>query len=430
MSVKVAQLLLACGLLPLAAAAADCHVNPSGTAGPDALANLLQRESACARDANFLYHLGQLLNLAGQYAEAAERLESALLRAPDDTHIQLEYAVALAGSGDTVAAQQLLEQVRQHATLDTSTRQEIDQLLGTQRWRELMPRASLHLSAGYDDNLQGAVNQGPFELTLPYGNIQVTPSASQQPRGGTFARSDLNLSGEWSLKPGQRLRYDVFGSLFQTPAQTADRQHWGVSLENSNNFWPDDYLQVVWQHIGVNGQNLYWQTHLAAGRGTHFAAGGGACQQRLGVELQRRSYPQTNVLDGQYTGLHAQWACPEPAFRLDLRLGQDHPRSAQRPGGDQQQFSLRATRQIGLLGGVLQAQAEWSWLQDTQGYSQLLDNNRARSLRRNIYRLEYRWATLSGWQPGVSLEWLQQQANLPLFSLRNHIVSLGFTRVW
>jgi len=433
MFVTARALLLASWMVPLAASATPCLLDPTELAAPEALTVLLQRETACARDPAFLYQLGRLLNLAGQYAQAAERLEAALLRTPDDTHVQLEYAVALAGSGDAVAAQQLLDQVRRKANIDSATRRELDALLDVHAARTLLPRGSLHVSLGYDDNLLGAVRQGPFELTLPYGNIVVTPVTNAQAPGGQFARTDLRLTGDLPTNPMNPLTYTLSGSLWRTPGQPADRQHWGGSLENYNMLWPGHFVQLAWQQSAFNTQAIYQQTQLATGHSGVWALGGWACQQRLGLDLQRRAYPQADVLDGHYAGLQAQLACPAPALRLDVQLGQDQARSNQRPGGAQRQFSLRMTHQTSLGAGALQAQAEWSWLHDTTGYSQLLDNYRTRAIRRSIYRLEYHGAALPGlpgWQPVASFDWLQQQANLPLFSMRNRVVGLGLLRVW
>lgn len=420
-------------LLPLAVSAADCRLGSADYSSPDAIPALLQREAACADDPDFLYHLGRLLNLAGQYAEADERLEAALLRAPDDARVQIEYALALAGSGDAVAAQHLLDQARRHAKLDTATRSEIDDLLTVGRWRALLPQGSLALSFGYDDNLLGAAKQGPFEITLPYTNLVVIPAGSQQPRGGSFIRADLRLDGQLRTDPERPLRYSLFGSLRHTPSEPADRLQWGGVLENNNTFWPDDYGQAAWQQIAIEGKTIYRQLHLAAGRSGGFETAGWICQQRLGLELQNRDYPQTDVLDGYYTGLHAQFACPAPALLLDLRLGQDHARHAERPGGDQRLLYLRVAHQRILGDGILQLEAEWSWLRDADGYSPLLENNRTREMRRDIYRLEYRWADLPdlpGWQPFASFEWLEQDANLPLFSVRNRVFGFGLVHTW
>jgi len=55
-------------------------------------------------------------------------------------------------------------------------------------------------------------------------------------------------------------------------------------------------------------------------------------------------------------------------------------------------------------------------------------------LQRGNYRVEYLWGGggngLDGWQPFASIEWLHQQANLPLFSLRNRVISVGVSRAW
>lgn len=439
MPVKLRALpvLLLC-LLSLAARADDCRPAGADFSPAAALDNHQRREAACHRDADFLRRLGTLLNLAGRYAEAADRLEAALLRAPDDPRIQLEYAIALAGSGDETAAASLLAQLRRDPALGGDTLRQLDQLLDTARWRARLPGGSLALVVGHDDNLLGAARQGPFDLTLPYGNLTVEPAADQQPRPGHFIRADLRLDGIVPLAApvaADPPRWGLFASQRKTPGQPADRLHWGFMLEKNNTWIPGDYLQLTGQQLSLESVALYRQIHAGVGLSAPLSipfAAGLACRRRIGLEGQRRDYPQAAALAGDYAGLQLQALCPESGLQLALRLGSDRPRRDGRPGGAQDQAALRAGYRSPIGRGILNLEAEWSWQRDAAGYSPLLENNRARQLRRGIYRLEYRWAApvFAPLHPFVSLEWLDQRANLPLFSLQNGVAAFGLSLAW
>lgn len=385
------------------------------------------------------YQIGQQLNAARRYAEAAEHLEAAMLRTPDDRRIHLEYAIALAGSGDVISAQQLLLQLRSDPTLDAATRRQIDVLVKQSRlqaYLPALPNGSISLMIGHDDNLLSVPHQGVFDLTLPGGALTVIPTDDHKPRAGLFTRADLRLNGvlPTDAQHTRPLRYGVFLGLSKTPGQIADRNHWGLLLEKQHLLFPGSYLQTAHQQLTVQGEPIYRQTLLGAGQLLAGTAWDLNYRIRLGGEIQRRHYPQAEHLDGQYSGVQMYATLLDPALQIALRYGQDRPRQADRPGGSQQHSAVKVTYQTRFKQGDLRAEAEWTWQRDGTGYSPLLENNRRRVLQRGNYRVEYLWGGggngLDGWQPFASIEWLEQQANLPLFSLRNRIVSLGANLAW
>jgi hypothetical protein len=403
------------------------------------LALLLGLTVAQARAQAADYQIGQRLNAAKRYAEAAESLELAMLRDPDDRRIQLEYAIALAGSGDVASAQQLLLQLRSDPALDAATRRQIDALI-KQTWLQAhlpaVPDVSVSLMVGHDDNLLGAPRQGAFDLTLPWGNLTVSPADDAKPRAGFFTRADLRLNGALpsASQHAQPLRYGLFLGLSKTADQIADRNNWGLLLEKQHLLLHGSYLQAAHQQLSVQASPVYRQTLLGAGMTLAGAAWGLICHARLGAELQRRHYPQADLLDGQYTGVQMHATCPASALQVTLRFGQDRPRQTDRPGGMQQHSAVKLAYQARFYQGDLRAEAEWSLQRDRTGYSPLLENNRRRVLQRGVYRAEYLWGSGGGsqvgWRPFVGIEWLHQQANLPLFSLRNRVISVGVMTAW
>jgi Flp pilus assembly protein TadD len=67
--------------------------------------------SDCQRSAPFLAQIGRLLIAQGRYADALDHLERAIMFDPDMASAQLDYAIALAGSGDMLSARQLLDNI-------------------------------------------------------------------------------------------------------------------------------------------------------------------------------------------------------------------------------------------------------------------------------------------------------------------------------
>lgn len=400
----------------------------------DTLARWLKREGACGADAEFLYRLGQLLNTAHRYQEALDRIEGALLRKPDDWRMQIEFAIALAGSGDELAARSQLEALRARPDVDAVARREIETLLDRRWLQALKPRVTLGLAAGYDDNLLGNAQPGPFELTLPYGRLQVEPGAEQRPAAGPFVRADVRLEGAIPNGNDERyLRYGLFLNMRETPGHAAKRSHWGVVLEKGGDAGP--YLQGAYQQLAVEAREIYRQGQAALGWALGAAPPLPRCRHRAGIDLQVRQYPQLPILDGRYAGLQWQTSCATPSGLLvQIRHGQDAPGDAARPGGLQRQTALKLGGQTELGRGLLLADIEFALQRDAAGYSPLLENGQPRRIHRTIGRLEYRWAANlvmhAAWQPYASLEFLDQRANLPLFSVRNAILSIGANIVW
>ena len=90
------------------------------------------------------------------------------------------------------------------------------------------------------------------------------------------------------------------------------------------------------------GTNVRYRL-LGGGLGWLYQAPG-RCQQRLGVELQQRTYLNSPLLDGRYQGVVGNWVCERPGgvqWQLGVRWGLDGAGQPDRPGGDQSQRSLR-----------------------------------------------------------------------------------------
>ena len=405
--------------------------NPCQQAGRD-LPTLLANEARCLKSPDYLHTLGQQLNLAGRYNEALDRLEAAILLQPQHWPAQLEYALALEGSGDALSADGLLLQLLQNSTVDRKIQQEIANIRARRQamfWQQPARRTLVGLASGYDDNLMGVTRYSNLELTLPSGSLPVVLEPAERPRSGSFLRAELTHEHEFHRDDHASWRYVLLGSyrwsLEYTPA---DLGHLGAILERRPNGEHGAYGTAQLQQIYRAGHLATWQGQLAGGWQRPLSLWIDQCRLRLGAETQASHYPTNPIFDSRYLGATTHWACADSGWQAQFRFGHDIPQDADRPGGRQQQLSLRLARHVQLGHGHLSAEWEHYRQRDAEGYSSLLNNNAPRRIQRNTWRLEYRWA-VPGYTPYVAIEWLEQHANLDLFSPRNRILTVGLRRL-
>lgn len=406
----------------------QCALPPTGTPAAEALATLRGLHAHCHKQAPYLYALGQLLNQAGHYDEAIDPLEGALLYQPDHWPSQLEYAIALEGVGDHPSALGLLQLLQNNPAVDAITRQHVAALT---RQADMAP--SLHhrghyvLAAGHDNNLLGSTYHSQFLLTTPDGGLPVELDEDQRERAGGFARAEIGFDGLLGNPNGAQWRYSLLASARTTPqASQANLAQYSALLERSATNGQGPYAMVQHQALQRGSTLALRQTQLGLG---YDLASGAGCYLRLGLDLQHTSYPTAPLQDGRYIGLLAHTHCPTSDVQVHLRLGEDQPLDATRPGGAQRQASLRISKITPVSGATLALEWEATRQQDQAGYSPLLDNQATRSLWRHAYRTELRWqaGTL---KPYLGLEWLDQHSNLSLFELKSRVITLGLRSSW
>ena len=175
-------------------------------------------------------------------------------------------------------------------------------------------------------------------------------------------------------------------------------------------------LQRIMNAGLYHGQPLYGQT---------WQPGQLKCSMLYGVEWKSLTYPTVDIINGQYFGVAASMGCSQAVgWSLLAHAGLDRAES-QRPGGDQQQADLRA-QLFGRLGA-----SQWmteigiAHLRDTEGYSQLLDNNGVRDIWRGSLTLEYAYPLSVRLQGLARVEAFRQDSSLALFDTRGKAAWLG-----
>ena len=417
--------------------------------GPQAsqhtLEQLLANAPLCQNHPDWLTNLGQQLNTQGQYAEAADHLERALLLAPQHLGAAFAYAVALAGTGDFASAVQLLAQASTRADLPTSQRSQL--LAAQQRMAQAQPASpatshwhtqpSAALRWGYDNNLLGSPRIRSLTLSLPDGDMTLPLENSTQPRPGNFLRTDLRLNTTHSPNNTRSTDFTLALQHRHTPAlAAATTTQTEAQVQTQPTSAPGSWASASQTNLHTRGGTRYHSTSLATG----WAWATPDCQPRFGAEWQQRQLASNPVLSGRYTGLSASWACNQtnplarPTWRptqwsIHLRSGQDQPTHSSRPGGTQRTTAMRATAHW----PQWMAQAELTHTQDSSGYSPLLASNRVRRSTRALLRLEA-WQPLPQWAPGLQAHWGleldSQQSNLSLFNVNSHSVYAGLRKQW
>jgi tetratricopeptide (TPR) repeat protein len=430
---------------------------------------------ACQYQPQWLASLGNVLNQLGRYREAVDHLERALLLDARLIDAQIDYAIALAGVGDTLSAQGMLASLLETPELPEPMRATLQQqqaalakgqspTLRTARWQA---RAQLGLLVGRDSNLLGAPNIGSLALTL--GDItQVLPlESSYLAKAGNYNRTEAAVHARRRETDGPQ--WDLLASVRHRASPSvpeagsdqyeimAERSTIGTRADRNGH---GSYVRASAAALDTRLSGRYTVLGLAAGWGRSLSAATpqgtlqqatvqqGAiqqdsateCQLRAGGELQERRYQANPTLSGQYRGLALGWSCQGLALPLQgaqsvqwvasLRAGQDHPLDATRPGGMQTQTSLQLQMQapaallVATAQGQWQLTGEWSTSRDATTYSPWLENGAVRHIDKRAARIEYLrsiHAASSGghWQLQAGVEWAQHQSNLALFGLRS-----------
>ena len=186
---------------------------PGAAALEEQLAQHHNNLPACQKNVAWLVFMGQGYNKLGRYSEAAEYLERALMLAPDDLSVQMQYALALAGTGDALASIYLLQDLQAQPALPAPLRAAVDREVA--RWSAPIAQAQwqhrlyLHTRLGHDSNLLGTPNLTSLTLTLPGQSLQLPLDPSYLRTAGAYTRVDAGWVAtkgpwQWAASAGGR----------------------------------------------------------------------------------------------------------------------------------------------------------------------------------------------------------------------------------
>lgn len=432
--------------------AADTTDTPQACASAT-LADWPEHLHQCQKSPAWLASLGELMLSQGQYQQALEHLERAIMLDPDFKGAQLGYALALAGSGDIRSAFNLSQALLQGPDLPEPLRaplqRQVDRWLALQQVvPDRLLRVGLGLRVGYDSNLLGLPGLSQLSLTLPGQTLTLPLDSAYQRRPGSYVRADATVEAHHAAPDGQSWQGLINLRQRSSPAlDTAGLAQGQAALEYGRPL-PDLPLSGARLYADLNlgtltshdltrygsqglGAGLQWSQPWPATAATTDVR----CNARAGLDWQYRDMSSNPLLSGHYGGLGLWWGCEasdQSFWQLAARAGQDRPSQAARPGGEQTQLGLRASLgwPLPALGGQMLLDLELERLHDANGYSPWLENGSRRHVDRSTLGLELQRPVAAGVLGVLGLDWVSQQSNLPLFAMQSWGAWAGLRWRW
>ncbi len=191
----------------------------------------------CQNSAELLAALGHVFNLLGEPVEALGHLERAVMLDPTPPGARLDYAMALAKTGEVQAAVTLVDELLQQPDVPPLLLPELQRQRAAWVDGQWAGRSVLSLRAGRDSNLLGSPGLNNLTITLPDLAFQLPLDPSFQNRAGSYALASFQtewqrvaLDGSyWELSGGARRR--------QSPATPLARtEQLDLAVERAINF--------------------------------------------------------------------------------------------------------------------------------------------------------------------------------------------------
>lgn len=423
-------------------AAADsvpaCPDGREGVVGDDLPAYealLAARAVTCTHDAAFLAWHGAVLNRLGRFQAAADQLERALLIDPRLMGARIDYADALAATGQPEAARQLLREVLNQPDIPSAVAGAIARSLARSQVRESDGEwhgtGSLTMRAGHDSNLNRATSAASLALTLPGGEFVLPLDERSRARSGASHLVEMQGQAVRRLEGGQH--FHLYGELRQrySPAvsgmdttQADFAALWRLPYGATRN---ERSLALAGGNLTYGGQEVYRYLRLSAARDWGRVE---VCQPYVGVDAEQRDYPGSPQLNHRFLQLQSTWVCGNN-FPLNLQFGVGREQAdGDRPGGNAWRLAARLTTLRPLGAGQVEAELRYGLRHDDDAYSPLLGGGAVLRVHSLNGRVEYRQNLTSAWQALVSLETSAQYANLALFDLRNVAIHTGLRLRW
>ena len=399
--------------------------------------------SNCQRNPEYLAQVGRLLIQNGRYLDALDHLERALMLDSDQPAVQLDYAVALAGTGDILSATLLIDGILAQPGLDAGVRATLERakqrfvrtpsaVLATPTSFPFTINLSANVRYGFDSNLLGAPSLSSIELTFPGEVVQLPLSAANTPHPGHYLRTDAKLELGRQYPDGSRWELATNLMTRTSPAlPDANTRQLELVLEYSQpqqNSW-GRYVGANLVAITTDGGTRYTTQGLAAGLQLSALAAAlrSTCSARMGLELHRSDLISNPILSGHYAGVTGLLACSAPngvQLQLSGKGGRDYPQDPDRPGSTQNLTSLRG---VAMLPHTSASSATSTWVfeteytrtQDSTGYSPLLKSGENRGTNRITGRLEFQRPLSNKATATLGAEWSNQDSNLGLFQVKS-----------
>ncbi len=378
-----------------------------------------QVTSPCWNNAQFLAQLGHLLVEQHLYLDAVDYLERAVMLDPGLKSAQIDYALALSGSGDVRSGAAMLAQLLKDPMVPVDLAPSLmtaKDIFSDGVWRG---SGLAGVTLGYDSNLLGAPNLGGLALTVSGQTFLLPLAANYQAQKGAYSQEDIQYELQKVDIEGNR--YDFYGSA---------RQRY-VPINSEANYSQynlvGEYGRSIssWQayaNISSGGYQSYFESFYNAS-----GIGAGAiipleksCSLRVGLNGMLRRYDTNTILSGNFLGLQSIVGCQDPFYwQAILSWGVDQPINPARPGGSQNQTTLRTLAIFPAGPGQILLDLQAAYYDDTNGYSSLIESNRLRYMSQYSIKGEYQYALNRSWQLAGGYNWINQISTVNLYGFNS-----------
>lgn len=402
----------------------------------------------------------------GRPAEARAALQEAVAADPSFAGAWLDLAIATHAAGDPVQAEEFLTILEDRFQLPEAIATGVANLrrrlqessatsvaAGSWRWRR-----AFQAGAGHDSNANAGLARTDLTLTLPGGGLVLPIDPALRPQSDRYALASLGIEGARRQGPGQLELSGSIRARANTQVTDFDTRELQAGIGYAGDAPVPGKARLSWLpgpwRVGANVQQLHLGGRTLLNSLSLSALHAWAalpCSPQGAVEIDHRSFPVAPNLDSRLLWLSAAAVCPSSwlgsggKLGATLRAGSETARHAfsstgGRPGGNTRHLEATFTHQWSWAGpnGThrLEAQAQWAWARDSEGYSPLLDNNARRTVRRAgagvtySIPLEPAGTDGSGWIANLLVQGFQQRSNLELFRVRGALGQVTFQKHW
>lgn len=378
----------------------------------------------CLENPYFFAQYGAALLRTGQVEKSVEMLERALLLDPDNGAALIDYSEALYISGKLHAAIRLNSRLLARHDLPQPVRTVLEHR--AESWKKLREQWSRRASllVGYDDNLNIAADLEQLRLTIDNQQILVNLAENSRPVAGSYIHALLTLAHTETLDNATKRGYATLQTRSSELQETnIDQLNFGFqkqqrTLTGSYNWKFDNRLLVY------GGNDYFITSEISAEKSWQKEA----CSPYIGASLKTLFVPSQNDNNDVALSLipGARCSFDSGLYDIQLRLSQNQA-TKDRSGGNRSgaEIAMRWQKPIG--SSHMLAFASYGILEDSEGYSPLLDNNAKRFNRNTNLSLQYIHPVSTNVTFHLGINYQKQQSNLELFSTRSRSIDAGFS---
>jgi tetratricopeptide (TPR) repeat protein len=352
--------------------------------------------SAYLNDADYNYALGVYASNSGNFGQAINAFERAVLLRPTHAGAWLDLAIAYKQAGDSITALELLKHIQTNLSPPSHVQALIDRF--QRDWQPSESYYQLSYTIGHSSNPSASAKDSSIPLYIA-GWTYLPLAENMRPKASAFH----TLAFEHGYSHGEQQRWLQVSQRVHLDNQQADQQQ-------ISGLWQYvDAQQVRWQLVG----NYSHLDYLGRQQQVNFQRWQPAATDWLwGLSYRLRRF-QESSFDHNSFGVQIMFAPRKLPVQWTLGVEQENPTGV-RPGGSAMRWHSQVYWSQVLHRDKLVLFAQLSYSQDQDPYASLLPITRqlSRSQLGGYWQHPFsqQFAIRAGWQ------YAQQDANHPLFS--------------